>query len=423
MKRIMILSMIVGVITIAGCGRVGDKLKSHIELVGSTLTETAVTVEKINLKPARGAIEIKDFRVANPEGYLAKYAMSCKRIYLNVGLVSTVSGEPVVVDRMVISYPVLNLEQKRQGGSNIGDIADNVEKNRIQADQKSAELEPASPETPAEPLRIRIAELVIEGVTLNVLRVDGSSVSAILPSIRLDGVGGEKGVTPAELGLVVAGAISGEMLKEMIARELLQRAGDIKKALSAENLMAALKHTLKLSLETEAKIKPLAEELSLGLSNTIDLWVDQGYIDLSELNTQLSPVLDMFEKGVAQYLDSDQFAILESRLKEIRGNALEVVRHLAISQIGGYLNMSPDQLVQLRPVLHEHFVSISRVIKKLSEDPERSKEMLVDAYNDTADQLRTNLAPILSEKQMSRIDLWLDEVLEKIVLLVEKYFE
>ena len=83
-----------------------------------------------------------------------------------------------------------------------------------------------------------------------------ASASAVLPPIRLAGVGGEKGVTPAELGLVVAGAISGEMLKEMIARELIQRAGDIKQALSAENLMAALKHAIELSPDMEMKIIP-----------------------------------------------------------------------------------------------------------------------------------------------------------------------
>ena len=153
-----------------GCGRIGTKLKNHIELVGTSLTETAVTVAEVNVKAARGAIEIKDFRVANPNGYVAQSAMSVERAYLNVGLVSTVAGEPLVVDRLIISYPVLNLEQNSGGGSNLKDIANNVEKNRQRADQESADYQPASEETPSEPLRIRIGELVIEGVTLNVLK-------------------------------------------------------------------------------------------------------------------------------------------------------------------------------------------------------------------------------------------------------------
>ena len=423
MKRLAILGVLLIMLVSSGCGRVGSKLKQHIEVVGSALTETAVTVEAVNVRAARGAIEIRGFRVANPDGYVAPNALSCERVYVNVGLVSTVSEEPLSVDRLVISYPVLNLEQNRQGGSNVKDIADNVQRNRKQADQESAELEPSSPETPSEPLRIKISELVIEGVTLNVLKTDGASASAILPPIRLAGVGGEKGVTPAELGLVVAGAISGEMLKEMIARELIQRAGDIKQALSVENLMAALKHAIELNPDMEMKITPLVEELSLGLSATIDVWVDQGYIDLAELNTQLAPVLDSFEKGLVQYLDGEQFAIVERRLAEIRGNALEVLRHLAINQIAGYLEITPDQLVRLRPVLHEHFVRISGVIKNLAENPDRSREMLVDSYNVTAEQLRAHLSPILSAEQMSRVDIWLDEVLDKILLLVEKYLE
>jgi hypothetical protein len=336
---------------------------------------------------------------------------------------STAVGEPLAVDRLVISYPVLNFEQKADGGSNLKDIADNVEKNMNQADQDSADYQPASPETPSEPLRIKIGELLIEGVTLNVLRADGTSASAVLPPIMLENVGGEIGVTPAQLGLVVAGAMTGEMLKEMIARELIERAGDIKQAMSAENLMAVLASTLDLSPELQQKIVPLVEELSRGTIMAIDAWVEQGFIDLSQLSTQLAPVLDMFEQEMAEYLDSEQFAILQSRVHEIKGNAVEVLRHLAVNQIAGYLEISPEQLVQLRPILHEHFVRISEVIRHVSENPERSKEMLVTAYEEAAMQLQTNLSSILTPAQMEQVSLWLDEALDKILLLVENYLD
>lgn len=423
MKLLVVISTLIGFLFTTGCSRIGSKLEDHIELVGTTLTETSVTIEEIDLKAARGAIAINEFRVANPDGYVAKNAMSCRRVYLNVGLMSTAVGEPLAVDRLVISYPVLNFEQKADGGSNLKDIADNVEKNMNQADQDSADYQPASPETPSEPLRIKIGELLIEGVTLNVLRADGTSASAVLPPIMLENVGGEIGVTPAQLGLVVAGAMTGEMLKEMIARELIERAGDIKQAMSAENLMAVLASTLDLSPELQQKIVPLAEELSRGLIMAIDAWVEQGFIDLSQLSTQLAPVLDMFEQEMAEYLDSEQFAILQSRVHEIKGNAVEVLRHLAVNQIAGYLEISPEQLVQLRPILHEHFVRISEVIRHVSENPERSKEMLVTAYEEAAMQLQTNLSSILTPVQMEQVSLWLDQALDKILVLVENYLD
>ena len=423
MKLLVIFSTLIGFLLTTGCSRIGNKLEDHIELVGTTLTETSVTIEKIDLKAARGAIAINEFRVANPDGYVAKNAMSCRRVSLNVGLMSTAVGEPLAVDRLVISYPVLNFEQRADGGSNLKDIADNVEKNMNQADQDSADYQPASPETPSEPLRIKIGELLIEGVTLNVLRADGTSATAILPPIMLEDVGGEIGVTPAQLGLVVAGAMTGEMLKEMIARELIERAGDIKQAMSAENLMALLASTLDLSPELQQKIVPLVEELSSGLSMAIDVWVEQGFIDLSQLSTQLSPVLDMFEQGMAEYLDDEQFAILQSRVREIKGNTVEVLRHLAVNQIAGYLGMSPEQLVQLRPILHEHFVRISDVIRQVSENPERSKEMLVTAYEEVAAQLQTNLSSILTPDQMEEVSRWLEEALDKILILAENYLD
>ncbi|MGI9538349.1 MAG: hypothetical protein ACR2PB_14860 [Desulfocapsaceae bacterium] len=422
MKRFMLLGALF-LLFLTGCGKIGSKVEDHIELVGSALTETPVSVFEVNLKAARGAAEIRDFSVANPRGYVARNAMSCERVYVNLGLVSTVTGDPLTIDRLIISYPVLNLEQNAQGGSNLKEISENIERNGKKADQESAEFDPASPDTPTEPLRIRIKELIIEGVTLNVLRVDGSSASAILPSIRLEDVGGERGVTPAELGLVVSGAMTGEMLKEMIARELIERGGHIKKALSAENLMAVLANTVNLSPEMKQTISPVVEELSKALMEVIDVWVDQGYIDLAELNEQLAPVFDTFKKGLAEHLDNEQVTLLTQRLSEIENNGLEVLRYLAIHKIVERLEISPDQLVQIRSILHEHFVSISEVIKQIAANPQRNREMLITAYYETSQRLQTSLSERLTEKQMEKVDLWLDEALDKILIIADRFFE
>lgn len=131
----------------------------------------------------------------------------------------------------------------------------------------------------------------------------------------------------------------------------------------------------------------------------------------------------MCEQEMAEYLDSEQFALLQSRVKEIKGNTVEVLRHLAVNQIAGYLEISPEQLVQLRPILHEHFVKISKVIRHASENPKRSKEMLVSAYEEVAAQLQTNLSSILTPAQMEQVRLWLDESLDKILVIAENYLE
>lgn len=102
---------------------------------------------------------------------------------------------------------------------------------------------------------------------------------------------------------------------------------------------------------------------------------------------------------------------------------MEVLRHLAVNQITGYLEISPEQLVQLRPILPEHFVKISKVIRHVSEKPKRSKEMLVSAYEEAAAQLQTNLSSILTPAQMEQVGLWQDESLDKVLVIAENYLE
>ncbi len=421
MRLITSLTFFLFILTVIGCAKIANKVENRLEQVGTELTGTAVNVEEADVKAVRGAGEIKGFQVDNPEGYEADYLFSCERIHVNVGLVSTIAGEPLVLDRMVISYPILNFEQNQQGGSNLEEIVENVKKNREKADLKSADLDQETGPANKEPLRLKIRELLIEGVTLNVLRADGSIVSAILPAISLTDIGGDTGVTPAQLGLVIAGAMSGEVLQEAIARQLIQRAGDIKQALSADNLMAALDYKLNLSLEIKEQLRPLAEDLSKGLTNTIDVWVGQSYINIDELNRQLAPVLDKFKQGLSEILDSEQFEKLEQRLAKIQGNAIEVLRYLAIEQIGERLNMTPEHMMQLRPVLHEYFVRISEVVKEIAADPKRNKEMFLTAYNETAELLRTRLSETLSKEQMDTVNIWLAEAGEKILIVADRF--
>lgn len=421
MRIVTLIGLILFCAWFSGCARIGAKLESHIERVGTTLTETPVSVEKVSIRPARGIGEIRGFRVANPDGYKSSEALSCERIYLNIGLLSTIAGEPLVVDRLIISYPLLTLEINEDGQSNLQEIRERVERNMKQADQASAEIKPASEETPQEPLRIRIGELVIEGVTLQVLRADGSSDSAILPAISLQDVGTNEGVTPGQLGLVVAGAITGEMLKEAIARQVINKAGDIKQALEVENLLTILVQTLHLGPEVQQRIRPVVEELSEGLGNMIDAWVEQGYIDLKEISRQLIPVVERFRAGVSEILDANQLKLVDERLAEFQNNGVELLRYLAINQIAAKLQITPEQLIQLRPIMHEHIARISLVIEEVAANPQRNREMLIEAYGEAAKILRNRLAPLLTEDQKEMVDSWLDQILEKILLLSQRY--
>jgi hypothetical protein len=396
------------------CGTIGTRVDDQIELVGSELTGVPVTVEEVNLQVARGMGEIKGFRIANPQGYVAEYAMVWELLHLNLGIFSSVAGDALVLDKLVISYPVVNLERNEQGGSNLKDLAANTEKNSAAADQKSAEEEPASEETPGEPVRIAIRELIIEGVTLNVRAKNGTMRSAILPSITLHDVGGDEGKTPGELGLLIIGTMTGEMLKHVVARELIEGAGKIQEALSVDNILEILSHKLPLTPEQLEKIRPAIERFSSALTATIDAWVSQEFIDLNELDKQLTPVLEELKVQLKTALDSEQYKEIHSVIARLEDDAVEIIRFVVVRQISTRLDMTPEQVKQLRPVLREHLVRLSNLLRESIANPDYSFEEFMISYDKFDGSLREKLAEKLNSDQIEKFAILQSEILDRI---------
>jgi len=397
-----------------GCGTLGDRIDAQIELVGSELTEAPVSVDEVNLHIAQGFGEVKGLRIANPEGYVTEYAMTWELLNLDLGILSTLAGEPIAIDRLVISYPVVNLEKNQHGGSNLADITENVERNQERADQKSAEVEPASEEAPGEPVRLVIRDLRIEGVTLNVRTIDGTTRSAILPTISLIDVGGTEGITPGGLGVVVIGAMTGEMLKQVVARELLERAGNIQDALSTDNILEVLDHRLYLRPEQREKIRPAVDRLSSALIETIDVWVGQGFVDLDELNQQLKPVLADIKIRFEAFLDSEQFNQLDEVISRLEDNAVEIIRHVAVMQVSKRLELTPEQVTQLRPIVHQNLVRVSDLFHEAAENSDLSLENFLASYEELDIDLREQLAEKLSSEQIAQLAVLQGDILTRV---------
>lgn len=414
-KLLIYCSMSLIIVSInMGCGTLSTRVDNQIELVGSELTGVSVTVDEVNLRIARGFGEIKGFRIANPAGYVSDYAMVWGLLDINLGIISSVAGEPLVLEKLVISYPVVNLEKNDHGGSNLNDIAGNTEKNLTTADQKSAEEEPASEQTPGEPIRIVIRELIIEGVTLNVRGTDGTTRSAILPSIKLTDVGGDEGKTPGGLGLVVIGAMAGEMLKQVVARELIEGAGNIQEALSADNILDVFDNKLMFTSEQRKKIQPIVEDLSTALITTIDIWVSQGFVNLDELNEQLTPVLEDLKIRLKTVLDSEQYKEINLLIAKLEDNAVEIIRFAVVEQISMRLGMTPEQIKRLRPIFREYLVKLSDLLREFTANSDRSVEEFMVSYEKLKGVLRERLAEKLNTDQIKEFEILQGGILDRI---------
>ncbi|MBP3193772.1 hypothetical protein [Natronogracilivirga saccharolytica] len=104
--------------------RLNTIVKTGIEEIGSEMTGTAVTVDRVFISPFSGKGRVRGFRIANPEGYDHAYAFQVDNFSIELEIRSVFSNE-VMVNEIVITTPAIIMEQKLID-NNINSILGNI---------------------------------------------------------------------------------------------------------------------------------------------------------------------------------------------------------------------------------------------------------------------------------------------------------
>ena len=179
-------------------------VKSGIETYGSQIVGTPVRVGsvKIALKSGRGTI--RNLRIGNPQGFSSNDVFSLGEITLDIDP-GSITGEPVVVDEIVIRAPIVNFEVDAKGGSNIEVIKKNV--SRYQGSSSSSSGGGGAGDgagTSSAPL-MRVSRLTFEEgkVATDASAIGGTQQQIELPPLEMTNVGGSKGAPPDQIGKTV----------------------------------------------------------------------------------------------------------------------------------------------------------------------------------------------------------------------------
>ncbi|MDZ7757072.1 hypothetical protein [Rhodohalobacter sp.] len=115
-------------------------VKTGIETVGSEMTGTAVTVERVSISPFSGSGTISGFRVENPDGFEQDYALEIDDFSIELNILSLFKDEIVVRNIKVVS-PSIYVEQKMPE-NNLRTIMNNIESvSSGEASEKSLVIE------------------------------------------------------------------------------------------------------------------------------------------------------------------------------------------------------------------------------------------------------------------------------------------
>lgn len=161
-------------------------VKSGIEVVGSRVLGTAVTVDSVSLSPLSGQGSISGLRVENPEGFESQYAFELDSVLVSID-VNSVFTDAAEIESIVIMQPVITYETKITS-DNIRTLLDNLD----EGDAPSSD--PETEDDSAQQIIIRDFRMV--GSQLNFV---SALVSApiTLADIEIRDIGAEGGSASA----------------------------------------------------------------------------------------------------------------------------------------------------------------------------------------------------------------------------------
>lgn len=180
-KKILMSVGLLIVLVVGGLFLYLDSIvKNGIEVVGSSVLGTEVTVGSASVSPLNGSGNIISLRVGNPEGFNSPYAFELDEVSVNVN-VSTIFSDVLEVESITIVQPAVTYETKITT-DNIRSLLDNL------SSGEASESEESSTDEAGQQIIIR--ELKILDAQLNLV---AALVTAPIPlaNIELQNIGEE----------------------------------------------------------------------------------------------------------------------------------------------------------------------------------------------------------------------------------------
>lgn len=181
---------------------------------GSEITGAPFSVAAARLEPTNGRGELRGLRIGNPAGFKTPYAVQADHIELELDL-STLASEVVVIRKIAVIAPDVVYE-KGERQTNFDALQAQIAK----AVGLSASAGPGK--------KLIVQELVVRNARAQVSAafMVGKTVSVALPDLLLRDLGkAEGGLTPAQLGQRIAGAMEKRLTAAVSFDKLLQSVG------------------------------------------------------------------------------------------------------------------------------------------------------------------------------------------------------
>ena len=210
MKKILIGVAGLAIVIAGGLAFVWSNLdgivKDSIQTYGSQATQTEVRVAGVKLELEAGKAAISGLTVANPAGFSDPNIFELGNIVTKID-VSTIRQNPIVIDEIIISAPVIVYEINKSGLSNVDVLKKQL---GISAGESSAK----GSNNAGDELKMIIRKLIVEGgkAKVRIAALGDAEQTVNLPRIELTDVGKQSGgATAAEVAQLLTSRLLGNV--------------------------------------------------------------------------------------------------------------------------------------------------------------------------------------------------------------------
>jgi len=210
MKKLLIgvavsLLIVVGAVVYIGSNLDGI-IKTAIETYGSKATQTEVSVAGVKIDLQDGAGSISGLNVGNPKGFSDANIFKLGSISTKIDTAS-LTGNPIIIDELVISAPQVFYEIDQSGASNVDALKRNLSASMPASSSSEA---PAEKSAGGEEMKMVIRRLVVESgqANMRIAALGDKQQSVNLPRLQLTDIGKKSnGATAMEVAQVLTDAM------------------------------------------------------------------------------------------------------------------------------------------------------------------------------------------------------------------------
>lgn len=222
-KTKIVLSILIGLVILCVIAalivgtHLGDIVKVAMETVGPKLTQTTLTVDKVNVSLLSGSAGVNGLVLGNPDGYKAPQAITVGSAAISLEP-SSVLGGKVVIHSIELKSPEITFEGNPFGDNNLTKIMANVNGSAKAVDQTATNSPAATPAEKKAGKKLEVDDFLITGakVHASLTGLISRDVTLPLPDIHLTDLGkGPEGITAADLTQKVLSEITIETVKAL----------------------------------------------------------------------------------------------------------------------------------------------------------------------------------------------------------------